>query len=1373
MCAVACSVDLQVPPGLAVSCTSDAECPADAQCNPLTQQCDFNVGNSAPAVAFRQVGPASGRAATTATIAIDAIDFNAPPVGQDVVTFTLEFSRDGATWCPATMVGAPAQVRAETTPISVVWDAMADAQAAPVGGPCALATAQLSLAPEEGAATSTVLAFTDGIRLRLTAVDSAVPPAQGQSISPVFAVGNDAPLMTLVDDGAAFRQSSPFEYNLVDSSLDEARLEVQFRIEGPTPSPWYTAAVRGSTEGVLADPVGSPVNRLLVWLADAPLPTDATTAGGIGRANARVTLRARPVEGALADGLTYGAWATLATDVFNQSPPVIGAVEVTKVENGPATSLVFVSYEVIDAERDDVDIRVERSIGTRDEWAPATPYPLVMHSGLRDLATDTVSPPRHVFVWDVGADFAQETAQVVLRLTAADDGGPSVPAIVAVPFDVGVTVSPALLYPVAESSAAYTADTGRDGTMLATGDFDGNGIIDYVVWAGGILQIFDGEAGGGIGTQRSSNPGSYHSRDLLVADLNGDGRDDLVARSELDDAQILMGSPTGLAAPVSLATNNNGFRAQLAACDVDGNGTLDLIANDNANVDYYPGNGNGTFATRQTFGAGGSIIGIDCGDFDGDGRGDIAYLVKTGVGIGDIIRFIPIELRVCYGAQSGSPPFVAGYEALATGVAADEDGNGFTRADVLVGDVRGDGRAELMFVDMQQSNVSRVRVFGRDATWTLHGELRNLRVARGIFFHKGAPGVITLTSRDFTQGLMWDRSIDRLVTVTSEIPDPANDFAFADLDGDGVRDLMVATETQLQWRPAREPKGVPAGGLDLARQLVIPDFNVCLAIGDNEGDGLADVLTLDSGRNSSHVAAAYHADALRDVPSLELREMGIPSFTVPDGTFFGNPLGGAGVGDFDGDGLLDVAITNYGGAGNVLSFGTGAPFAFGVATNHAPGVTTAPAFIGDFDGDGRDDLLAPDVGRVFYARVPPRGGPTPWQSATISLVNVDRYAVGDVDNDGIEDWVAIGTQLSTYFGNAGTGLGTACTTALGGMTGTAVAVGDVDGDGRNEIVASTTTSGLRVWRVSRCAYTQLPSSSSLALTELRLADIDGDGALDVTGWTQAGTTRAYYALPGLTAAGRPSGLFGAAQALGSTTTSIGDLQWGDINRDGLPEMFASTNNRLDVYGSHRFQAVKPWTVALDVSAVLGPPPPADRFGAPWTTRLVARRTLDRATSLTKAGDSRSSFTSRLRQSGQALPSNALAASYPWWFDGGFSADAFGTGADREVRVRPTPAIDAREVVITLPLYDTATTDVAKLLVYGRVVDAYETTQGVAPSLGDGRTVFRPIETWLRVEADADGNLATGTGPRFVVDPPSQSLRIATDRTGVFRAYAIP
>ncbi|MFZ2237815.1 MAG: FG-GAP and VCBS repeat-containing protein [Dokdonella sp.] len=209
------------------------------------------------------------------------------------------------------------------------------------------------------------------------------------------------------------------------------------------------------------------------------------------------------------------------------------------------------------------------------------------------------------------------------------------------------------------------------------------------------------------------------------------------------------------------------------------------------------------------------------------------------------------------------------------------------------------------------------------------------------------------------------------------------------------------------------------------------------------------------------------------------------------------------VGDFDGNGIDDVAIAerSTGGRlrlylGNPWTIGTNAIFPFSASTIATPEFSEAMA-AGDFNGDGRDELaLARRSGGASlsvggHVSIMQRSAGGIWSvQQTIrqglgSYAGVDEtsddygsaLAVGDFDDDGFDD-LAIGIRLETPDGTPGPSGGGAVHVVYGsaaGLTGTddrmftpaniglavivgsapelgaALAVGDFNGDGKDDL----------------------------------------------------------------------------------------------------------------------------------------------------------------------------------------------------------------------------------------------------------------------------------------------------------------------------------
>ena len=142
--------------------------------------------------------------------------------------------------------------------------------------------------------------------------------------------------------------------------------------------------------------------------------------------------------------------------------------------------------------------------------------------------------------------------------------------------------------------------------------------------------------------------------DLASADLNGDGRPDIVASAGAG-IDILLGSGRGrFAAAIRMPLEHR--PGAIALADADRSGTLDVVtANADDTVSVLLGDGRGSFVAWGAFPTGASPSDLVVGDLTGDGVPDVATAggdglsILTGDGSGGLLS--PVHLAVGEGCR--------------------------------------------------------------------------------------------------------------------------------------------------------------------------------------------------------------------------------------------------------------------------------------------------------------------------------------------------------------------------------------------------------------------------------------------------------------------------------------------------------------------------------------------------------------------------------------------------------------------------------------------------------------------------------------------------------------------------------------------------
>jgi hypothetical protein len=201
-------------------------------------------------------------------------------------------------------------------------------------------------------------------------------------------------------------------------------------------------------------------------------------------------------------------------------------------------------------------------------------------------------------------------------------------------FEVSSPVSTLSFSTFYSYSPGQAEELGND---MVAADFNGDGKLDLALLSD-VLSAIVIQLGNGDGTYQE--PPVYTGtgtapRGLVAADFNGDGKLDVVVGS-LDDntGSIFLGNGDGTFQAAKTFAAGQAGTFWVAAGDFNRDGKLDLaLAIQNSGVSILLGNGDGTFQAPTNyipqFSGVCTVNGMALGDFNGDGKLDIAYLCNT------------------------------------------------------------------------------------------------------------------------------------------------------------------------------------------------------------------------------------------------------------------------------------------------------------------------------------------------------------------------------------------------------------------------------------------------------------------------------------------------------------------------------------------------------------------------------------------------------------------------------------------------------------------------------------------------------------------------------------------------------------------------
>jgi hypothetical protein len=631
-------------------------------------------------------------------------------------------------------------------------------------------------------------------------------------------------------------------------------------------------------------------------------------------------------------------------------------------------------------------------------------------------------------------------------------------------------------------AGARTAWGGNDDqeTESVLGDFNGDGKMDVA------RVVTDSNGNPEVSVLLSNGDGTFKAAaitalpadtdaPLIVGDLNGDGKDDLVLVQPYGNncnrahgtvapqtvipcgASMFVFISNGdgtFAVPVNYSVTGSSLQGGLLT-DIDGDGKLDVLAFDTstpANVIEMLGNGDGTFQTPSTLGqlttnAPSNMI---FADFNGDGKIDFAGQTETG---------LQVTLATGAGLFANAPV------SLST-----PDGQ-HGACNSTTGDLTGDGKPEIVSFNCNANTVT-VYVNNGDGTF-----------GTGVYYNNNS---------DQNQGM--------------------SDGRIADMNGDGKNDVVVinsyAADVSVflghgDGSLSVEPSSYAVGGYAWNVPL-IADFN---------GDGLMDVVESDD---------LYSLVYLKGYGDGTFR--GSPTYPLPNSFEQGAYTYSVASGDFNGDGIADVVVgqlRSYASTGVVVYLGKGdGTFYPGDSYGTSPNMSYVA--VADFNGDGKLDIAAIDRDNSLVQIFLGNGDGTfsvggAYTTSPAGSPSSQNLVVGDFNKDGKMDIAVANSNTQDVGVLLGHGDGTfapAVSYPTTGYSAYDIKAADLNGDGYLDLaVVAYTTEGIPAIGIV-LADSNAPGTFGTAQfvavngrpNNIALGDLNKDGKIDMAITENAGAT---------------------------------------------------------------------------------------------------------------------------------------------------------------------------------------------------------------------------------------------------------------------------
>ena len=771
--------------------------------------------------------------------------------------------------------------------------------------------------------------------------------------------------------------------------------------------------------------------------------------------------------------------------------------------------------------------------------------------------------------------------------------------------------------------AARTFSAGLRPDAITIADVNGDGKPDLIVGNYGLynyaspgtpgtVSVLLGNGNGTFQAQKTFGVGFEYPTSVQVADINGDGKPDLIVGSlyqnsvydpvsmttsffQTGQVTVLLGNGNGtFFGPETIAKGLDTVGAISAIGDFNADGKTDLAINLGAAVRILLGNGNGTFQAARTIN-GLSYGALSTADVNGDGVPD---LLLTGGG----------TTTVLLGQGNGNfqPPIFSPsptYSGIladfngdgnldligaSTGIVSIFQGNGdgtFASGQTLAGifagalataDLSGDGRPDVISCYTTSGTTGGVAVLlgGPDGSFT--GQVFTVVLPPAVSsINRAAPSTAITSASSLSFAVNFTSTVTNVlasdfqilttgdVAATTPVVVSGSGSSYTvtvnGVHGSGTLELELVDNDTIA-----DPLGTPLGGVGLFNgsftgqsYTIVQSFPTVLSINRTTPPGPTTVdssvsFTVTFSEAVTGVVASDFSLALAGVSSTP------PLVVTGSGAVYTVTVNG-----ISGSGTLALNLVDNGSirdaAGNPLA---GAASSFALQNQQTVNTGPSSSFVTSFDvnGDGKSDLiiandLAGSAGAVSVLLGNGNGTFAARQTFAAGS-NPNFVAVADVNGDGKPDLLVVNDTtngtVSVLLGN-GNGTFAAPATIAVGSHPASMAVADLNGDGRPDlVVGSGSAVGVLLSNGNGTFQPQLTLAAGTDPYAVTLADVNGDGKPDILA-ANFGSASTSVLL------GNGNGTFQGQQssAVGASPRNIAAA---DVNGDGQLDLILSSGS---------------------------------------------------------------------------------------------------------------------------------------------------------------------------------------------------------------------